>query len=107
MLQPIAFLSKKMGSAEMKYPVHEQELLAVIIACREWRHYLMGKHFTILTDHHSLKYLLSQPNLSNRQVRWAEFLSNFDFTIEYMKGKENVVADGLSRRIDHMIGIEE
>jgi RNase H-like domain found in reverse transcriptase/Reverse transcriptase (RNA-dependent DNA polymerase)/Integrase zinc binding domain/Chromo (CHRromatin Organisation MOdifier) domain/Retroviral aspartyl protease len=102
-LQPIAYYSKKMLDAETRYPVHEQELLAIICACKEWRHYLHGNHFKVVikTDHNSLKYLQTQPNLSSRQVRWMGFLQEFDFVIEYVKGKENVVADALSRRPDH------
>ena len=100
-LQPIAYLSKKMLDAETRYPVHEQELLAVVCALKEWRHYLHGRPFTVLTDHHSLQYLQTQPHLSSRQVRWSEFLSEFEFTIQYQKGKDNVVADALSRRQDH------
>jgi hypothetical protein len=101
--QPIAFLSKKMLSAEKNYPVHEQELLAIVIALREWRHYLHGNSFTarILTDHHSLQWLRSQPHLSVRQARWMELMAEFDFKIEYQEGKKNIVADGLSRRPDH------
>ena len=97
-MQPIAFLSKKMLPAERNYPVHEQELLAVVIALRQWRHYLLGSRFRVITDHKSLVYLKTQPHLSQRQTRWLEFLEQFDLAIEYQEGKQNLVADGLSRR---------
>ncbi len=101
-LQPIAFLSKKMIPAERNYPVHEQELLAIICALKEWRHYLHSERpFTIKTDHKTLTYLDGQPNLSSRQIRWSEYLQQFKYTISYEKGINNVVADALSRRIDH------
>lgn len=102
-LQPVAFMSKKMLPAEMKYAVHEQELLAVVCALREWRHYLHGSKFTviIITDHKSLRYIDTQPNLSSRQARWSELLAEFDYEIIYVQGKDNVVADALSRRSDH------
>ena len=63
---PVAYESTKMNAAEMNYPTHERELLAVIHALRTWRHYLLGKQFKIVTDHNSLKYLMTQPNLSKR-----------------------------------------
>jgi hypothetical protein len=54
--------------------VHEKELLAVIHSLKVWRHYLLGVKFKIETDHQSLKYLSTQPNLSRRQYRWVELL---------------------------------
>jgi hypothetical protein len=100
-LQPIAFMSKKMADAETRYPVHEQELLAIIQALTSWRHYLHGSKFVVRTDHKSLQFFQTQPMLSGRQARWKDVLANFDFDIEYVEGKANVVADGLSRRSDH------
>ena len=100
-LQPVAFLSKKMLPAETRYPVHEQELLCIITALGAWRHYLHGAKFIVRTDHKSLEHFKTQPLLSARQTRWKDIIANFDFTIEYVEGKSNVVADALSRRSDH------
>ena len=94
---PVAFESRKMNPAEQNYPTHERELLAVIHALRTWRHYLLGRQFTIVSDHHSLKFLQTQPQLSRRQARWLELLAEFDFEIVHRPGKSNVVADALSR----------
>jgi hypothetical protein len=101
--QPVAFYSHKMSKAERRYPVHEQELLAIILALKEWRCYLQGSShpITVITDHMSLKYINSQPHLSNRQARWVEYLQQFELAISYREGKENVVADALSRRGDY------
>ena len=94
---PVAFESRKMNPAEQNYPTHERELLAVIHALRTWRHYLLGRKFTIVSDHHSLKFLQTQPQLSRRQARWLELLAEFDYEIVHRPGKSNVVADALSR----------
>ena len=100
-LQPIAFMSHKMNGAERNYPVHEQELLAVVHALREWRHYLHGSGFEVVTDHMSLKHFLTQPKLSARQARWSEFMQEFNMKITHRPGKLNDAADALSRRPDH------
>ena len=100
-LQPVAYESRKMTPAEKNYPVHEQELLAIVHALKTWRCYLEGAKFKVNTDHQSLRYLFTQPNLSGRQARWMEFLQQYDFDIAYKKGEDNQ-ADGLSRRPDHI-----
>lgn len=100
-LQPIAFLSHRMNEHEQHYPVHEQELLAIITALKEWRHYLHGRKTNVITDHASLRYLSTQPHLSPRQIRWSEFLQQFDLEVGYKPGRLNTVADALSRRPDH------
>jgi hypothetical protein len=102
-LRPIAFLSKKMNEAQQRYPVHEQELLAIVHALQTWRHYLYGKPIRVLTDHRSLQYFQTQPQLSARQARWKDLFANFNLTIEYVEGKHNAVADALSRRPDHAV----
>ncbi len=96
-LRPVAFLSKKMRAAEQRYPVHEQELLAILNALKAWRHYLSGRRFTVWTDHQSLQYIESSQMATPRQMRWAAWLSEFDFSVRYAPGDKNVVADALSR----------
>jgi RNase H-like domain found in reverse transcriptase/Reverse transcriptase (RNA-dependent DNA polymerase)/Integrase zinc binding domain/Retroviral aspartyl protease len=102
-LQPVAFMSKKMSPAQRHYAVHEWELLAVVEALRAWRCYLYGSAHAIeiFTDHHSLQYINTQPNLSARQCRWVELLQDYTFKIRHIAGDRNVVADALSRRSDH------
>ena len=58
---------------------------------------MLGRRFIIVSDHHSLKFLQTQPQLSRRQARWLEFLAEFDFEIVHRLGKSNVVTDALSR----------
>ena len=75
--------------------MHDLELAAIIHALGLWRHYLLGRRFTLMKNHSALKYLFE--NLNSRQARWLEMLNEFDFEIIYIKGKENQVADALSR----------
>ena len=62
----------------------------------------MGRSFELRTDHNGLKYLFDQPTLNARQSRWLEFLCEYDFDIKHIKGKENKVADALSRRMHEL-----
>ncbi|GJP46057.1 hypothetical protein CLOM_g5396, partial [Closterium sp. NIES-68] len=86
-LQPIAYLSKKLHGAELNYPIHDKEALAIIIAFKTWRCYLEGRTTTVYTDHCNVKYLKTQPTLSRRQVRWIDFLeTHFHYGIVYKPG---------------------
>eukprot|EP00253_Pinus_taeda_P012980 PITA_12980 len=95
----IAYESRKLKEHEQKYSAYDLELTAVIHALKMWRHYLVGRKFLLMTDHHSLTSYFSQPTLNARQTRWVDFLGNFDFEIKHLKGKENRVADALSRKV--------
>ncbi|CAI7791681.1 unnamed protein product [Closterium sp. NIES-54] len=104
-LQPMAYLSKKLHGAELNYPIHDKEALAIVTAFKEWRCYLEGAKTTVYTDHCSLKYLKSQPTLSRRQVWWVDFLeAHFHYDIVYKRGLQNKV-DAFSRP-DHVAGIQ-
>jgi hypothetical protein len=87
---------------EKNYATHDLELAAVVHALRKWRHYLMGKKFELRTDHNGLKYLFDQPTLNSRQIRWLEFLCEYDFDIRHIKGKVNKVVDALSRKVHEL-----
>jgi enoyl-CoA hydratase/carnithine racemase len=97
----IAFYSASMNSAEQNYEIHDKEMLAIIRALQEWRPELEGIRqvgpFEVITDHRALQYFMTSKKLNARQARWAEFLSRFDFQIQYRPGKENTLADALSR----------
>ena len=88
---------RKLKNYEWNYAPHDLELATIIDALQMWRHYLIGKPFEPRFGHHGLKYIFTQLNLSAHQRRWLEFLADYDFKINYIKGKENRVADTLSR----------
>ena len=100
LFRPVAFHSRKLSPAERNYPTREQELLALVDALKHWRHYLIGAPFQIKTDHKSLEYLQTQPHLSGRLVRWSQYLQEYDFSLQHIRGVDNIVADALSRRYD-------
>ncbi|KAL0298737.1 UNVERIFIED_CONTAM: Retrovirus-related Pol polyprotein from transposon [Sesamum radiatum] len=94
----IAYASRQLRTHELNYPMHDLELAAIVHALKIWRYYLYGEKFHILTDHKSLKYILTQKELNLRQRRWIELLKDYDCTIDFHPGKVNVVADALSRK---------
>ncbi|CAD6961547.1 unnamed protein product [Tilletia controversa] len=96
-MRPAGFHSRKFNAAQMNYRTHEQELLAALEALMKWEDQLLGRPFTIITDHRSLEYLQTQKTLSGRQIHWLEYLSRFTYKIQYVAGETNVVADYLSR----------
>ncbi|GKG06406.1 putative reverse transcriptase domain-containing protein, partial [Tanacetum coccineum] len=94
----IAYASRQLKIHEKNYTTHNLELGAVVFALKMWRHYLYGTKCTVLTDHKSLQHILDQKELNMRQRQWLELLSDYDCEIRYHLGKENVVADALSRK---------
>jgi hypothetical protein len=94
----IAYTSWQLQRHEEHYPTHDLELLAVIHAVKVWRHYLLGNLVHIYTDHKSLKYLFTQPNLNMRQRIWLELIKDYELEVHYHPGRANVVADALSRK---------
>lgn len=100
--RPVAFFSHRLSEQERKYPVHERELLAIVLSLRLWRHHLYGSEFTVAcsTDHRPLQHFMTQSSLSPRQVRWQQFLSEYNLQVNYVPGNSNAFADGLSRRPD-------
>lgn len=95
--RPAGFMSKRFTAAQRNYRTYEQETLAMIEALAKWSDKLLGRKFTIVTDHKALEFFDSQKNLTPRQTRWSEFLQPFNATVKYVKGRLNKVADCFSR----------
>ena len=98
-LAPVAYASRVLSQTERNWPTHERELFAIVYCFKKFRSYLLGSQFstTSRTDHQSLQYFPTQKDLSAKQARWLEFLAEFDFQCKYVEGKQNHVADMLSR----------
>eukprot|EP00253_Pinus_taeda_P013707 PITA_13707 len=97
--QVVCYESRKLNVHEKNYLTCDLELAEIIHALKMWRNYLLGRRFVLMSDHSGLRYLFDQPNLNARQARWLATISEFEFEIRSMKGKENKVADSLSRQI--------
>lgn len=97
--QPLAFFSRKFNIAQMKYSPYDRELLAIYAAVKNFKHMLEGRIFTIYTDHKPLIFVFNQDLLhgSPRQVRHLTYIAQFSTNIQHISGKNNIVADTLSR----------
>lgn len=96
--KPICFASRTLNGAEKRYHTLEKELLAIVWAVRYFRPYLFGRPFVVQTDHQPLKWLYSLKDPTARVLRWKTLLNEYEFIVEYIKGRENNVADFLSRQ---------
>jgi hypothetical protein len=95
---PVAYFSKRLSSAEENYNIRDKELAAQVFALRHWRCYLAaGLPFVVITDHHSLTSFSQQELSSGRLARWASMLQDYEYSVQYRRGQDNV-ADALSRR---------
>ncbi|XP_057986604.1 uncharacterized protein LOC131171153 [Hevea brasiliensis] len=95
--RPIAFMSRALGPSKQAWSTYAKEMLAILQAIRTWRPYILGRKFFIQTDQRSLKYLVEQRVVTPEQQNWVSKLLGYDYEILYKPGKENRVADALSR----------
>jgi hypothetical protein len=100
---PIAFFSRAVSVHHTKLPTYERELIGLVKAVRHWRPYVWGRFFLVRTDHFSLKFILDQRLTTIPQHTWVTKLFGYDFVVEYRQGKQNVVADALSRRGEELL----
>jgi hypothetical protein len=96
--QVISYSSRQLRPHEEHYPTHDLEVAAVVMALRTWWHYLLESMVHIYTDHKSLKYIFTQPDLNMRQQRWLELIKDYELEGHYHPSKANIVADLLSRK---------
>ncbi|XP_044428442.1 uncharacterized protein [Triticum aestivum] len=96
--KPIAYFSEKLSGAQLNYSVYDKELYALVRVLETWQHYLWPKEFIVHSDHEALKHLKGQAKLNRRHAKWVEFIETSPYVGKYKKGRENMVADALSRR---------
>ena len=97
---PVAFESKKMGPREQFLPAYESELLAIVYALTKWKQVIGTRPVTVETDHATLGRMLTQKQVTTRLGYWLDKLADFNLKVVYKPGKNNVVADAISRRQD-------
>ena len=98
----IAFESMKLNKREQLKSTNDKEMLAIMHALEKWRQYLLERKIMVYTNHNSLQYLLQQKTLCIEQQKWIEKIVAFDMEIIHKKGKDNVVADALSKKDEEM-----
>ena len=96
--KPVAYFSEKLSGPSLNYSTYDKELYALVRTLQTWQHYLWPKEFVIHSDHESLKHIRSQAKLNKRHAKWVEFIESFPYVIKHKKGKDNIIADALSRR---------
>ncbi|CAK1603484.1 unnamed protein product [Parnassius mnemosyne] len=97
--QPLAFFSRKLSTSQKKYSPYDRELLAIYEAIKYFRHMLEARNFIVYTDHKPISFAFHERkrNCSPRQYRHLDYISQFTTDIRHISGKDNVVADTLSR----------
>ncbi len=103
-LHPVAFFSKGMTPAEMRYDIHDKEMLAIALSLQKYRADLQAvrQPFLIITDHKALEYFGEKRQLNDRQLRWTLLLADFSYRITYRPGKQNILADTLTRKLQDL-----
>jgi hypothetical protein len=95
--KPVAYFSEKLSGASLKFSTYDKELYALVLSLHTWQQYLWHREFIIHSDHEALKHIRTQTNLNCRHAKWVEFIESFPYIIKHKNGKDNVIADALSR----------
>lgn len=96
--RPVAYFSKILGVQDRQKSVYGKELMAICLSVVKWTHYLLGRHFVVKTNQHSLKYLLQQREINPDYQKWVRKLLGFDVEVLFKPEVSNRVADALSRK---------
>ena len=106
-IHPITFHSRSLLPAEKNYDAHNKELAEVVFGFKYGHPYFLGAQHPIIvwTDHKNLQYFREPHKINSRQVRWLEFLQDFDYQLEHIPGSSNTIADLLSRCTDLNKGV--
>jgi hypothetical protein len=95
---PMAYHSETLLDVVRKYPIYDKEMYSIVQACRQWRHYILGKEIIIHTDHKPLQFMQTQGKLqTDHHQKWSTYLQQFQLNIKYKTGSTNRVVDCLSR----------
>src|SRR5258708_803942 len=109
LFHPIGFMSKSFSEMERNYQIHNKEMLVIMCALEEWRHFLKGsdQKFEIHMDHKNLSYFREAHKLNRHQARWSLYLSRFDFILTHKPRRQMGRPDALSRWADHLRGVDD
>ncbi|GBG70254.1 hypothetical protein CBR_g6383 [Chara braunii] len=99
--RPVEFMSARMPSEKVATSTYGRELYAIRQALEHWKHYLLGRHFKVYSDHETLRWLKTQAKMTPKLTRWAAEIDEYDFELKPVKGNYNVVVDALGRRSDY------
>jgi hypothetical protein len=95
--KPVAYFSEKLSGPSLNYSTYDKELYVLVRVLETWQHYLWPKEFVIHSDHEFLKHIRGQVKLNKHHAKWVEFIEFFSYIIQHKNGKDNVIADALSR----------
>jgi hypothetical protein len=101
----VAFYSKTINLAECNYPIYNKKLLAIVRSFQEWEPLLVSCRTSIKVymDHQALQYFATKRMLNFRQAVWSKFLASFRYILYYRPGKQNLIADLLSRKAQDLV----
>ena len=104
---PVAFGSRALYEAEVNYHSTKLEFMAMKWSIEHFQTYLLGRHIKLCTNNNPLTYFFTSPNMDAPKQRWINKLAKYDLSLEYQKGKNNTVADALSRIKEEQLSDEE